>query len=299
MEETNSGYRAIRIGDPSDWRLVMVIGAGGIETYLRNVENPMDEVEILFREEWDGDTSTLLERVESAVYDHPQLLDDFAADIAIETPKALWIPEKIVEKGEESDSDDETPTVEKIYNAVYEAAEEDIMQDYVDGKVCAYTLVPGLQAFLQRTFPGARIRCHQSVLVKRLCDRVVDMPRVYIDIRKGWADFVVFDGTKLLMAVSHEWRAQVDIRYHMFNLLDVYDIDPKGVHVSLSGMRDEKNALMQALRGDVAYVMKTLVPGIASKTGMSLVASLLTSRRVQLRTLRARICSTCWRTAAR
>lgn len=99
MEETNSGYRAIRIGDPSDWRLVMVIGAGGIETYLRNVENPMDEVEILFREEWDGDTSTLLERVESAVYDHPQLLDDFAADIAIETPKALWIPEKIVERG--------------------------------------------------------------------------------------------------------------------------------------------------------------------------------------------------------
>ena len=149
------------------------------------------------------------------------------------------------------------------------------MQDYVDGKVCAYTLVPGLQAFLQRTFPGARVRCHQSVLVKRLCDRVVDMPRVYIDIRKGWADFVVFDGTKLLMAVSHEWRAQEDIRYHLFNLLDVYDIDPKGVHVSLSGMRDEKNALMQALRGDVAYVMKTLVPGIASKTGMSLVASLL------------------------
>ena len=129
MEETNSGYRAIRIGDPSDWRLVMVIGAGGIETYLRNVENPMDEVEILFREEWDGDTSTLLERVESAVYDHPQLLDDFAADIAIETPKALWIPEKIVEKGEESDSDEETPTVEKIYNAVNEAVEEDIMQD--------------------------------------------------------------------------------------------------------------------------------------------------------------------------
>ena len=55
----------------------------------------------------------------------------------------------------------------------------------------------------------------------------------------------------------------------------MYDIDPKGVHVSLSGMRDEKNALMQALRGDVAYVMKTLVPGIVFKTGMSLVASLL------------------------
>lgn len=66
MEETNSGYRAIRIGDPSDWRLVMVIGAGGIETYLRNVENPMDEVETLFREEWDGEDSSLLERVESA-----------------------------------------------------------------------------------------------------------------------------------------------------------------------------------------------------------------------------------------
>lgn len=266
MEE-NNGYRAVRIGDPSDWRLVMVIGSTGVEAYLRNVENPMDEVETLFVEEWPSEDSGLLERIEGAVYDHPQLLDDFAADISVETPYALWAPEAVI------DSDDDPG--DRIFTTVYAARDEDIMRDYLEDKVCLYTLTPGLQGFLQRTFPGARIRCHQTVMVTRLEDRVVDMPRVYIDIRKGWADFVAFEGRKLLMSVTHEWREKEDIRYHLFNLLESYGLDPKEVHVSLSGLRDEKSELLKSLRQDVAYVMMTMVPGIATKAGMSLTAALL------------------------
>lgn len=265
--EYNNGYRAVRIGDPSDWRLVMVIGSAGVEAYLRNVENPMEEVETLFREEWPDDGENLLERVEGAVYDHPQLLDDFAADIAINTPYALWAPETVI------DGDDDPG--DKIFTTVYAANEEDIMRDYLEDKVCLYTLTPGLQAFLQRTFPGARIRSHQTVLVARMKDKIVDMPRVYIDVRKGWADFVAFDGKKLLMSVTHEWREKEDIRYHLFNLLESYELDPKNVHVSLSGLREEKTELLKSLRQDVAYVMMTMVPGIATKAGMSLTAALL------------------------
>lgn len=267
MEESNKGYRAIRIGDPSDWRLVMVITPGGMEAYLRNVENPMEEVEVLFRTEWEGSESGLLQRVEDVVYDHPQLLDDFSTDIAIVTPRALWAPECIVD-------DDEDPGSE-IFNSVYEAPEEDIMRDYVNDKVCLYTLAPGLQSFLQRTFPGARMMCHQTVLVKRFLERGADMPRIYIDIRHGEADFVALDGKRLLMSVTHQWHDIEDIRYHLFNLLDVYGLDPKGVHVSLSGLREEKNVLIKKLRDDVAYVMMTMMPGIAVKAGMSLVASML------------------------
>lgn len=266
MEESN-GYRAVRIGDPSDWRLVMVIGADGIEAYLRNVENPMDEVETLFSTEWPAEREGLLERIEGAVYDHPQLLDDFAADIAIKTPRALWAPEVVI------DSDDDPG--DSIFTTIYAANDEDIMRDYYEDKVCLYTLAPGLQSFLQRTFPGARVRCHQTILVTRLQDRMVDMPRVYIDIRRNWADFVAFDGKKLLMSVTHEWRETEDIRYHLFNLLESYGLDPKGVHISLSGLRDEKTTLLKSLREDVAYVMMTLVPGIATKAGMSLTAALL------------------------
>lgn len=266
----DKGYRAVRIGDPSDWRLVLVLSERGMEAYLRNIENPMEDVETLLREEWDLRDRALLDRVESTVYDHPQMLDDFATDIAIVTDRAMWVPESVVE------SQDDPST--RIFRTVYESREEDIMQDFTDGKVCLYTLAPGLQSFLQRTFPGARIRCHQTVMVKRFSERSADLPRVYIDMRKTEADFVMFDGKKLLMAVTHEWNALTDIRYHLLNLLDVYDIDPKGVHVSVSGsaeIREQRAELMQMLREDVAYVMVTMVPGIATKAGMSLPAALL------------------------
>ena len=45
--------------------------------------------------------------------------------------------------------------------------------------------------------------------------------------------------------------------------------------MSLSGLRDEKSELLKSLRQDVAYVMMTMVPGIATKAGMSLTAALL------------------------
>ena len=267
MVTSEDTYRAIRIGDPSDWRLVMVLSSGGIEAYLRNVEDPMAGVSVFLQEEWSADGTPLLEKIENAVYDHPQLLDDFSADIALVTPTALWAPESVVD----SDSD---PAV-KIFNSVYAADEEDVMCDYQDGRVCIYSLTPGVKGFLQRTFAGARIRCHQTVLVKRLGDRGSDMPVVYVNIRAGWADFVAVDGKKLLMAVTHDWHDTEDIRYRLFNLLDVYGLDPASVQVSLSGLKEEKGILLRGLRDRVAYVMMTMVPGIATQAGMSLTAALL------------------------
>lgn len=268
--ESEKENRAIRIGDPSDWRLVMTISNQGMEAYLRNTENPMDDVITLLREEWDLSGRSLLERVESTVYDHPQLLDDFSSDIAIVTDQALWIPEKVVESVED-------PAL-KIFRSVYDAHEEDLMMDYVDGKVCVYTLAPGLHGFLQRSFAGARIRCQQSIIVSRFCNRNADMSRVYINMRKGEADFVAFDGKKLLMAVTHEYHSADDISYHLHNLLDVYEINPQDVHVSMSAtreMREERGIIMDKLRETVGYVMVTMVPGIAKKAGMSLTSALL------------------------
>lgn len=267
MEGTDNKYQAVRIGDPSDWRLVGVISEHGMEAYLRNVEDPMAEVAVLFRESWESKGQELLDKVESAVYDHPQLLDDFSADIAVVTPRAIWVPESVAE-GEDDPG-------ERLYNRIFTAEEEDIMRDYVGDKVCLYSLTRGLQAFLQRTMPGARVRCHQSVLVERFTARGGDVPQVYIDIRPGEADFVAVRDKGLLLSVTHEWATSEDIRYHLFNILDVYGLDPKEVHVSVSGSRDDREALTTALRGDVAFVMRTMVPGIAAKAGMSLPAALM------------------------
>lgn len=118
MNETGSTYTAVRIGDVSDWRLIAVISETGMAAYLKNIENPADEIVTLFEESWERDSSNLLERIENAVYDHPQVLDDFSADIVLVAPAAVWVPAEY--------GDDEEKCCD-IYSAIYSAEAQDVM----------------------------------------------------------------------------------------------------------------------------------------------------------------------------
>lgn len=209
----------------------------------------------------------MLRNIENTVYDHPQVLDDFSSDIAIIAPKSIWVPTELVE--------DNIEEAARLYNQVYTAEENDVMTEAVDDATCVYSLTPGLNGFLQRTFPGARIHPHLAVLASRFRERSSDMPRVYLDIRHNEADFLAFDRRDLLMGATHCWHDPDDIQYHLFNILNVYGLDPDEVQVSLSGLKDVKNKLMPELRKNIAYVMLTMIPAVGTKADLPLAASLL------------------------
>lgn len=263
--EEPATYQAVRIGDIADWRLIVVISGSGMSAYLKN-SNPTADVVTLFEERWATDPDTLLSKIEAAVYDHPQVLDDFTANIAVVAPKAIWAP---IEYCPDEDA------AAELYTAIYSTEPDEVMADEEDDMQCLYTLVPGLKGFLQRTFPGARVNSHFSILKRRFADRSADMQRVYIDIRDGEADFVVFDNARFLMAATHPWHAQEDMEYHLFNILDVYGLAPEQVQVSLSGKKEIKTDLMVKLRERLQYVMLTMIPSISAKANMPLAAALL------------------------
>lgn len=235
---------------------------------MKNEEDPTEPVVPLFSEKYPDDDN-VLKHIETIVYDHPQLLDDFSTDIVVSTERALWVPTSEL---------DEPGSEERLYNEVYKADEEDIFIDELDDMTCLYTLVPGLQSFIRRTLPGARTWCQQTVGVRRFRDRGADMPRIYIDIRGGEADFIGFDGRQLLISTTHPWRDKMEIAYHLFNIMDVYGLDPAGCQVNLSGLRDVKNALMQELREHLKYVMFTMLPSAVARSEMPLSVAMLVSR---------------------
>ena len=241
-------YQAVRIGDIADWHLVCEISSRGMSATLRH-HDPTQQPLSLFDERWQP-TDNVLEKIENAVYDHPQVLDDFSSDITVVAPRAIWVPTEMV-------ADDEERAAE-LYNQVYRAGEEDIMQDAADDATCLYCLVPGLKAFLQRTFPGSRVSSHLASMVRKLRGRIADMPRVYAEIREGEVDIVAFDNRKLLMAATHRWHHPNDIQYHLFNVMNVYGLDPANVQLSLGGERETKNFLLKEMRKTVAYVMLTM-----------------------------------------
>lgn len=267
--ENGGYYRAVRIGDTAEWRLLVSVSATGIGAWLKH-DDPTRPIETLFEETWKADGALLLSRIEGAVYDHPQVLDDFSADITLTAPESIWVPSSLVT--------DDYEEAHRLFNQVYEARPADVMAETVDDAACLYTLVPGLRAFLSRTFPGARVHSHLAVLVRRFRERSADMPRVYIDIRDGEADYVAFDRRNLLMAATHRWHFPEDIRYHLFNILNVFGLDPQQTQVSVSGPANMKTELVRELRKSVAYVMLTMIPTLGLKAELPLATSLLLRR---------------------
>ena len=257
-------YTAVRIGDVADWRLICEISATGMSAFLKHID-PMQEVVTLFEEKWDAGDD-LLKKIENAVYDHPQVLDDFSADIALTAPKAIWVPASVI--------DDDEEKAAALYNQVYKAEESEILSEQVADAVCLYCLVPGLKAFLMRTFPGARLHSHIAVMAARFRERPADIPRVYAEIRDRQVDILAFDGKKMLMAATHHWHETSDIQYHLFNVMNVYGLDPENVQLSLSGLRDVKNELMGEMRKTVSFVMLTMLPSL-SNVALPTVSSLL------------------------
>lgn len=261
-----------RVGDISDWRLIVYMRRDGMSAYLKNVENPTRPVEHLFHTFWEPDEEQLLHHIENAVYDHSQILDDFTTDIIIETTKVMWVPlEELDEEGQE----------EKIFTSVYKVEGEDIHVDRLDDMAALYTLTPGLTAFLQRTFPGARIMNQMTPEINKFRERGLDMPRIYIDLREREADFLGFDGKKMLIAASHSYSTCEDIAYHLFNILEVYGLDPRNIQVSLSGGKEQqsvKQQLASFLRKYVAYVMFTMLPRLTGNEDMPLAAALCANR---------------------
>lgn len=260
---------SIRVADTAEWRMSAYISPTGITACLKNIENPMVPLKRLVSKEWDANSETLLRNIENTVYDHPEMLDDFSTDIVIETPRTLWVPESSLDyEGAEH----------SIYTSIYPAEPEDIMKDEVDDMVCLYSLVAGLQPFLLRTFPGARMMSHLYMPMQKFRSRTGDMPRMYVDIRSREADFYLFDGRQLLLCATHAWTSESDIVYHVCNILDIYGIDLKKVEVSLSGLRDVKKSVMLSLRKFISYVMLTMLPKIVDDNDMPLGLSLCVNR---------------------
>ena len=51
MEKETAIRRGVPAGDPADWRLICVMSAEGMCAYLKNVEDPSEEIVTLLSEQ--------------------------------------------------------------------------------------------------------------------------------------------------------------------------------------------------------------------------------------------------------
>ncbi|MBD5203846.1 MAG: DUF3822 family protein [Bacteroidales bacterium] len=264
---TDSGPRHITgapdLSDTGQWRLIIYLAKRGMSAWIKSTEDPTARVGHLFTSAWEHSEETLLRNIENTVYDHPRILDDYSADIIIETEKCLWVPAALTGENPEA-------KCEEWFTQVWAGTENQFLTDECGDKLCLHLLADGLKDFLSRTFAGTRISSHQTQLVRNLAGRAADDTRTYVDIRDHEADFVIFSGKNLLVCVTKEWYSESDIVWHLFNLLEIHGIDPRKAQVCLSGKRTVREQIARETRPYLGFLMLTMVPRVECDTPLPL-----------------------------
>ena len=236
------------ITDTGQWRLVVELSASGVSAFLKNIDSEAEMPLLLFQRQWESSRDDLLSHIESAVYDNPRLLEDFATHIIVTTPKALWIPAEFMEEDEFD---------ENLFTCVYPAKLEDIRADVGNEEVCLYTLTPGLNSFLQRTLPGSRISSHLSVLKNKLEQMEVfrlsgnvssgNLDRLYLNLRGAEVDIFVFKNGRFMSGSVHPYEGSSDVAYFALLACHVYGLRPSTTGICLYSEKSDKASVFALL----------------------------------------------------
>lgn len=244
----------VDFADTGQWHLIIYISERGMRAVLRHVSDKSRPMAEILSVAWsDTDHASLLKNIENAVYDHPGLLDDYATEIILETPRVCFAPQEILDSTEDSES--------IVFSALFPGESQEVLADPLPGMTVLYSMVRGLDGFFSRTIPGARLRSHLAVIVERFGARQsAGGCNVYLDVRRGHVDVVAFRDARLLSASVQEWRETPDIVYRVFNLLDAYGIDRSALRIHVSGHVDEIPELIAMLRRLCPATDRTQLP---------------------------------------
>lgn len=230
--ETNSGNRADLL-DTGQWHLAVDISDEGLGAWLVPDASLGRAPRTLASESWQKDDSGLLTRIENAVYDNPSILDDYSADIVIESNRQLWLPSGLYPSDEDC---------AEAYVSVYGGDMLDVMVNDLGKEKVAYLLTGGLRSFMQRSFPGARIWSQQALL-RHAAMTAPGGYKMLVDIRSREVDIVLMNHDILMSVSTHPWKTGNDIAYMIFFLLQTYAIDPASAETVMSGIREVRQEL--------------------------------------------------------
>lgn len=224
--------------------------------------------------------ASLLERIENAVYEHPSVLDDYATEIVVETPRLTWAPAALL--------DEEESAEERIFHTVEAFGAEtpaaggwcagEVLADRIGEETALYSLCDGFDAFVARTLPGARMRSHMAVLAEKLreMNRADGRLHIYADMRPGGEmDILAFRSGCLISGSVRQCDSAEDAAYRVFGLLNEYSAGPDDAEVHLHGDAAKVEAVRQ-LTGAVCGKCDTLDFGEAiEQSGLPLAAAML------------------------
>lgn len=279
MKGATSDFISANFTDTGQWKLIVYVSAHGICALLKNTELPELPPVTLLSRSWSCPVADVLPNIEAAVYDNPRMLDDYATEIIVCTPKALWIPSALMED-EEFDP--------RWFSAVYPAADEDISMEYGSMESVLFSLVPGLNSFLRRTLPGCRVSSHLSVLkslFRRLSPLVEPSPAsgtVFVNVREGEADFFVFKDRRFFCGAVHPWSTHSDIAYFVTLVAEANALELRSLNLNVVADGATASGVAACLEPYVASISLWSRPDSVDREGLPLAAAVAVGDSISL-----------------
>lgn len=239
-QETTSLNRS----DTGLWHLTVNISEKGVSAQIALKDRPEEAPRELVNISWNVERDGLMKRIENAIYDHPEVLDDYSATIVIETQRTLMVPKEMIP----DDAD-----AERLYGIAYKGREEDVMVD-ATGKECVlFTLCPGMLSFLRRTFPGARVRSKLGLQIEK-ARSIGNGIRIFVETSGETASVICLRGDSLLSASVQSWGEWPDLAYRILTLPDIYGIKIDDTSVFISAPEIVTKNMEEFLSSKVAAV---------------------------------------------
>ncbi len=257
--------------DLADWRLIIYLAPGRLQAYLKSTVDAEAPLRAACDASWEAaDASAMLRGLETSVYDRPSLLDDYEADIIIETPATLFVPSEAIE---------EPGDAETLYSTFFEATEADIFIDRIGPECCLYSPAQRMKPFLERTFPGARISSALSMLVSKFRSSG-EGRRIHAHLHGKEADVIAFDGERLLCAASHTASDTTEAAYHIALARATYGLTTPSDKVWLSGPSEAREAVAAILNSAGVATEEASLPRLA-EGGLPLAAAFCADRPIK------------------
>ena len=205
----------------------------------------------------------LLPALENAVYDHPEMLEDFGSvRVVVEAQHFVVVPLAV--------SENDTLIHQTFYTMFPDDdCEVSCCTMPQSGVAVVYGMPRGLRAFLQRTFNNPPIMHH----LYPLCEHFQTLnngstgARLFINLHEHSMDLALFRKGQLVLANTLPWRNAEDAAYLVLHTWKTMNLDALTDEVQLTGDKQRRDALAPLLRRFVKYVMPAIFPAVAMRLG--------------------------------
>lgn len=239
----------IDLTDSKNLHLLLAINPDGLRAYFYNKES--GETTEYMHKSWHDNETNPLSQIEDAVYDCPDILNDFSTTVIIESDKLILAPL--------SQSDNEEDA-EMLLNYVYNEENIDLFTETVGDKKIIYSTAKGLKSFLNRTFSTEDIHCHLSPIINFCRNTLTVGEQMFVNLRKNRLDIAAFRNGNLLTANTFDWKEISDAAYYILNAWSISDFNQQEARLNITGNKNLRDELTSILRKYINYVMLPSLP---------------------------------------